>query len=263
MITFNCTCLRCGKKFYRSPAQIKRGSYKYCSLECRDSGGRVKCICKVCGKEFTRSRSDVSRGHNIFCSKRCKGDFYNEKQLRFCDVCGQEIYLMPSKVCEKNYCSNKCKVLSKTTKVKHICKNCGKEFYCKLCLSNKGEGKFCTRKCMDEYCIGENTSNWRGGLSFGQYCSLFNKKFKENIRRKFNRKCFICGKLEENEKYKLSIHHVDYFKLSICKGRDWAFLPLCTSCHAKTSFNRWYYFNLLINYWLNNEEINLNINFII
>lgn len=97
--------------------------------------------------------------------------------------------------------------------------------------------------------MGDKNPNWRGGLSFGKYCPKFNRAFKNKIRKKFDNRCFICGKLESDNSTKLCVHHIDYNKNSICNGKDWAFVPLCRSCHSKTAFNRYYYFNLLINYW--------------
>lgn len=95
---------------------------------------------------------------------------------------------------------------------------------------------------------GCGTPNWKGGISFLPYCEKFNEGFKEHIRELFNRTCFLCGKEELQNIVKLSVHHIDYNKNAICNGKEWAFVPLCQSCHGKTN-NRHYYFNLLINYW--------------
>lgn len=103
---------------------------------------------------------------------------------------------------------------------------------------------------------GESNPNWHGGVSFGVYCIKFNAKFKEHIREKFNHKCYLCPKTEVENKRKLAIHHIDYNKNSICNGKEWAFVPLCHKCHSRTNGPRWYWFNLLINYWAMNPEIN-------
>lgn len=95
---------------------------------------------------------------------------------------------------------------------------------------------------------------WKGGLSFEPYCPKFNASKKEEVREHFNRTCFICGSKENGRK--LHVHHVDYNKLQGCKGKQWALLPLCLSCHTKTSNCRHYYFNLLIHHWLINPDIN-------
>jgi len=105
---------------------------------------------------------------------------------------------------------------------------------------------------------GPNASNWRGGKMYEPYCHKFNEDFKEHIRDKFNRKCFICGKLEQENDTRLHIHHIDYNKNSICNGKSWAFIPLCSSCHAKTNYHRWHWFNEYICYWIN-KYIDFNI----
>ena len=100
---------------------------------------------------------------------------------------------------------------------------------------------------------GEKHPAWKGGISFEPYCPEFNKDLKEKIRIRFSRRCFLCG-VPENGKHHC-VHHVDYNKNAICNGKSWALVPLCGSCHSKTNANRWYWFNLLINYWMYNGEI--------
>lgn len=102
----------------------------------------------------------------------------------------------------------------------------------------------------------DKNPNWRGGKSFEPYCYKFNNKFKEYIRDKFNRRCFICGVSEKCNEKELNVHHIDYNKTSICNGKSWSFVPLCNKCHGKTNFNRWYWFNLLVSYWINDNTLN-------
>lgn len=85
---------------------------------------------------------------------------------------------------------------------------------------------------------GENHPLWKGGIAYLPYCYKFNKKLKEKIRDKFNRKCLICGKTEEESGRKLDIHHVDYQKDQGCGDHKWQLVPLCRSCHIKTNHNR-------------------------
>ena len=99
---------------------------------------------------------------------------------------------------------------------------------------------------------GEDHPNWKGGVAFFPYCPKFNDAFKEHIREKFGRKCYRCGTPEKGRKF--PVHHIDYNKNSICNGKEWAFVPLCHSHHAQSNFNRWYWFNLLINYWVMNPD---------
>jgi hypothetical protein len=100
---------------------------------------------------------------------------------------------------------------------------------------------------------GQNSHNWLGGVSFGKYCPKFNEALKEEVRQAFDNKCLLCG--AEGSKHKLHVHHVDYNKVQGCRGMKWSLVPLCHSCHAKTNHNRWYWFNLLINYWVEKYEL--------
>lgn len=94
--------------------------------------------------------------------------------------------------------------------------------------------------------LGDRNPNWKGGITFSPYCHKFNQDRKEKIRNEFGRTCFLCGEKENGRKH--SIHHVDYNKGQGC-GHNWALIPLCNSCHAKTNYNRWYWFALLNNHW--------------
>jgi len=258
----NCICKQCGKEFYKYPSVIKVCGDRFCSKECHvnfqrggmsDEDRSVKCL--NCGKEFLASPAEIKRDRR-FCSKKC---FYEEhgKIEKICEHCGKIFYIRPSKEkdgCGK-FCSKKC-FYDEHKKIKLTCEVCGKEFW--EGSSRSDVRRFCSRKCSIEgMLIGDKNHNWRGGKRI-LYCELFNNKFKEKIREKFDRKCFICGEHEEENIKRLSVHHIDYFKASICRGKDWAFVPLCMSCHSQTNYNRYFWFNLLISYWTSNPEIHLN-----
>ena len=96
--------------------------------------------------------------------------------------------------------------------------------------------------------LGEKSGLWKGGVSFEPYCSKFNEQFKEMIRDKFGRVCFLCGKTEEDNSIKLSVHHVQYNKNCGCDDSlKCDYVPLCNSCHSKTTNNREYYESLIQN----------------
>ena len=104
--------------------------------------------------------------------------------------------------------------------------------------------------------LGPNASGWRGGVSKQKYCTKFNVRTKRKTRERFNRTCLICG-TPENGRH-LAVHHIDYNKMQGCKGKGWLLVALCDSCHGKTCHDRWHWFNLLINYWAMNPDINFN-----
>lgn len=65
--TLNCTCDRCGKRYYKRPCLIRE--INYCSNACRRD--RVVRTCDVCGEQFEVKRSCAERGHGRFCSRAC------------------------------------------------------------------------------------------------------------------------------------------------------------------------------------------------
>jgi len=66
----------------------------------------------------------------------------------------------------------------------------------------------------------------------------FNNDFKERIREKFDRKCFLCGMPEIYNGNKLGVHHVDYNKNNMDENN---FITCCISCHMKTNGDRVYW----------------------
>ena len=86
--------------------------------------------------------------------------------------------------------------------------------------------------------FGENNPNWQGGKTFEPYCYKFNDIFKEKIRNKFSRKCFMCDNGEKENVRKLCVHHVSYYKECMCDEVECYFVPLCMKCHAKTGHDR-------------------------
>ena len=116
------------------------------------------------------------------------------------------------------------------------------------------------KKIMHDCHIGDKNPRWIDGRSFGKYCIKFNNAFKHHIRTIFENKCFVCGINELNNPggQKLHVHHIDYNKNSLCTGKAWAFVPLCSSHHGNSNGKKWYWFNLLINYYCYNKDINFN-----
>lgn len=125
-------------------------------------------------------------------------------------------------------CGNTCCVTSSDLITGHS-RSCG-------CYQKEVAAKSISKTASKQ--IGELSPAWRGGISFEPYCQKFNKKKKEEIRDKYDRKCIICGKTEEESGRKLSVHHVDYNKQQGCENHKWVLVPLCIECHTKTNHNR-------------------------
>lgn len=88
--------------------------------------------------------------------------------------------------------------------------------------------------------------DWGGFINHLPYCEKFDYKFKERIRDRYNRVCFLCPKTEEENGQRLSVHHVNYHKNCLCDDVKCEFVPLCISCHAKTNTRRSFWERLFI-----------------
>ena len=162
------------------------------------------------------------------------------KVKRVCPICGKVFYTHPCKI-KKGwgiYCSKKCMGIGNTIEIEKTCPVCGKVFYTKPGYIKSGKGIYCSPECRGIAQRGENSPNWKGGLSFEPYCILFNNEFKERVRAFFDNKCAVCGKTKEENGRSLCIHHVNYDKKTCCNDSERLFVPLCMSCHSKTNRNR-------------------------
>ena len=103
------------------------------------------------------------------------------------------------------------------------------------------------REKMSAWQQGKNAPNWQGGISYEPYCNKFSWKIREQIREKYDRQCFLCGKPENKGKPKLDVHHIDYNKMQGCDEHEWKLVPLCHVCHGKTSRgDKKYWENLIL-----------------
>lgn len=89
--------------------------------------------------------------------------------------------------------------------------------------------------------FGEDNPNWNGGISFEPYPLIFNFRFKEFIRNRDDRICQLCGKNEEENKQRMTVHHIDYIKEHTFEINC---ISLCRSCNSKANKNREYYTKL-------------------
>lgn len=85
---------------------------------------------------------------------------------------------------------------------------------------------------------GKNHWNYKNGASCEQYPHGWTNFFKEQIRKRDSHQCQICGKLESEMNYRLSVHHIDYDKNNL---DPYNLISLCQNCHIKTNYNREYW----------------------
>jgi hypothetical protein len=271
-------CKICNKDIPVLPSRLLSGKDIFCSRKCKETAAhliaipnKIKRNCLTCGKEFFTFPSTVKIGRGKYCSKACCGkSLVGKKSRRWaygkvertCVVCGKNFASIPSRVLSHGgkYCSKACSDVGLRKKITVVCEICGIAFTIIPSENARGVGRCCSKKCMGvlykKEKLGQNNPMWNGGSSFEPYCPKFTDELKECVRDKFGRKCVVCGQPENGRA--LSVHHVDYNKMQGCQGQRWKLITLCNRCHIQTNRNRWYWFNLLINYWAQNEEINLH-----
>ena len=232
-------CDKCGKIRY-----IRKQSYRALCLNCSCKGRhhseetRKKLSESHKGKNNINFGAPLSKDHKRKLSKANKGKKGN--------------------MCGKHHSAESRRRISETKRGKNhpmFGKHHSEETRRKIGDGQKGEkgnmfGKHPseeTRKKMSKAHSGENNSNWKGGISYEPYCHKFNFIFKEYIRNKFGRVCFLCGKSEGENGKKLSVHHVNYDKLCGCAETEedrraddigCQFVPLCISCNSKVNKDR-------------------------
>ena len=107
------------------------------------------------------------------------------------------------------------------------------------------ETKVKQQKAMIGKYIGENSPNWKGGISFEKYPMEWTILLKESIRKRDHYTCQKCH-TTDNKGSAFTVHHIDYNKKN-CDPKN--LITLCRSCNSKVNANRKYwteYFNLLI-----------------
>ena len=83
--------------------------------------------------------------------------------------------------------------------------------------------------------LGEKSHNWKGGTSFQPYGIEFNRRLREQIRKRDNYYCQECGINQNSLKRRLHVHHIDENKLN-CNLNN--LISLCYKCHEKTIYEK-------------------------
>lgn len=204
-------CQRCGKEYKIALNRFLNGRGKYCSKECQyedRKGLRV-----AVSTEFKKGQKPWN---------------YQENKL-LCKQCGKE-FISP-KCNERIFCSNNCLIESGYTLMK--CEICLKEIKIKRSVFLKGR-RFCSKKCQGIFFSGENSINWKGGITpINEKLRRTNeyKKWREDVYKRDNYTCQSCG----IRGGKLAADHIKPFALYpelrtvLNNGRT-----LCINCHFKT-----------------------------
>lgn len=82
---------------------------------------------------------------------------------------------------------------------------------------------------------GENSHNWKGGVSVLPYGPGFTRKFKRLIRERDGNKCLNCGKTRKQNWRTLEVHHIDHNKMN---NDPTNLVTVCTKCNLYFSAHR-------------------------
>lgn len=236
-------CQYCGKIITERPERLSRR--KYCSYECSVEAKktRIKKTCPICYTKFFVTPFIEKQKKGITCSHVCWIEYRRQQAtITFnCKWCGKKIEMLRSNAYNtagdglqrRFYCSPECASADKKRRVLKKCLTCGKVIEVRKSIADNGNGMYCDVKCMAIDRSGEKGYNWKGGTSFEPYCPKFNIEFKNRVRAFFEYKCVLCGKSEQENKRRLSVHHVLHNKETCCDDSIPLFVPLCASCHGK------------------------------
>lgn len=249
-----CICEQCGNEF---DGRTNKGvASKYCSRDCwykAHVSKKPTLVCKNCGNAFVPkhySKSEHRKDHIVkYCSTKCANEGKKKGVIRICKVCGKEFKILPCELKKAKglYCSWACQRSTKRNTKKLICQFCGKEFERRVSWTKGNQGKFCSRECKDlgqQYLVGSLNPNYRPDAQ-RQYCEKWTADLRRRVRAFFNNTCMMCG-VTQDEYYTnsgkpklLHVHHVNYNKNQCCdESVPRLLIPLCVSCHNKTTVKR-------------------------
>jgi hypothetical protein len=142
--------------------------------------------------------------------------------------------------CAKLAASNHRRRLSKETRLKLSVANIGRRASdatrAKMSASKTGRRlSAIARTNIAKAKRGSRNPAWEGGIAHLPYATSFSGELRESVRRRDGYRCQLCGVPQIECDKALAIHHIDYDK----KNSDPVNLvPLCNTCHARTSANR-------------------------
>jgi uncharacterized Zn-finger protein len=213
--------------------------------------------CLLCGSDIKKevNVSITSYYERKFCCHKCQAEWntlYKSSNIE-CSFCGKKMRRRNSGIKKNNYCSLDCKNKHKTlTHNKDVeCVWCGTKFKKKL-SDRKTKRVFCSRKCMGEwqskFTIGENSYNWRDGVSSVNSRIRALVKYSDWVKDIFKRDGFACQECGDKKGGNLNAHHkkqvsdiIKEFNLKemidILKCKElWDLkngITLCEKCHQE------------------------------
>jgi hypothetical protein len=241
-----CICLECSKEFFLKPFAIKRGRGKFCSITCKglwmqknyNGNNNPNYNNKWSNeKKYQFSNSRMGERNPYYKGKLSneyllelglKQLYYQQQKIERQEQLHQfRLNIIPSDISKQISSEvNKGKFISSETRNK---------------ISNSMMGRIVpieVRMKISKSSSGDKNRMWKGGISFEPYCRKFNKDFRNRVRLFWNYTCGECGKTQEDNGKKLSVHHIHYDKKVCCNDKPAMFISLCEQCHMKTNHKR-------------------------
>ena len=190
---------------------------------------KQKKFCLICGKELK------GKDQKKFCSTSCAAKKNNLNR-----VCSVETRKKISETLQKRSNGNKGEVkpLSERSKKSIEVLLLGKVRYCKNCgkiLQERHQTFFCCRECFSEYRKKQYIEKWKNGETNGTIGEYgISKTIRKFLLEKRGYRCELCGWGEKNEftgKIPLEIHHKDG---NFSNNKEDNLQVLCPNCHSLT-----------------------------
>lgn len=265
-------CDFCGNEYKYYPSQRNRGRDNYfCSRECANdfmAKDGLDTECAECGDDVHIPPSQVKEvdGYeqkNYFCDKDCESSFKSREWVKedhpswdggrdrvYCEKCGGEYYVKPTKVERTKYCSRECVYKAQSVEPEEYnCANCG-EIVEKMAHEVKGDETTCSKECFEEFMSsirkGEDNPCWQGGRF-----EYYGPNWSEQREKTLERDEYCCQECDmtrdehyQNYNEDLHVHHkvkrrqiideenptIEQFELANSLDN---LVTVCKSCHRK------------------------------
>jgi hypothetical protein len=138
-------CAQCGKLYQVTDNKKSR---RFCSRSCCGASQRTRTerTCETCGKVFKPKPALVARGRGRFCSQPCRGLAQRRRVTRTCERCSCIFTVEPNRKGQR-FCCRSCYIGPSGASREIECLTCGKIVKVKASALDKGNGKYCSRKC--------------------------------------------------------------------------------------------------------------------
>lgn len=227
-------CIECGVEVFHHPDTKRGGAYPKRCDTCRlargqsiainahrPTGQQFTKVCVACGKDF----AVANRWHKL-CSGKCRHAWYRKGKgphAKACQHCGASFDTHHKK---QKFCSPRCNQIANRRRELRECKNpaCGERFEVRRNTAQKGEGKYCSRKCFYDHVHPHRTC--QNPLCSKQF------RMKHTTKNPWKNKGKYCSP-ECYRNHRWGQHHNQHPNTKRCKGKRSSQAALATSLRKR------------------------------